>query len=40
MKGLTLRGSDHMDTGDTVLASRLVADAADQFIFPGSRDSK
>lgn len=41
MKGLTLHGSDHMDTGDTILASRLVADAADQFIFPGIReDSK
>lgn len=40
MKGLTLGGSDHMDTGDTILARRLVADAADYFIFPGSRDAK
>ncbi len=40
MKGLTRGGSDHMDTGDIILASRLVTDAADQFIFPGSRDSK
>lgn len=40
MKRLTLGGGDHMDTGDTILASRLVADATDQFIFPGSRDSK
>lgn len=33
MKGLTLCGSDHMDTGDKILASRLVTDAAEQFIF-------
>lgn len=29
-----------MDTADTILVSRLITDAADQFIFPGSRDSK
>lgn len=40
MKWLTLGGGDHMDTGDSILASRLVADATDQFIFHGSRDSK
>lgn len=40
MKELTRVGSDHMDTGDTTLASNLVADATDQFILPGSRDSK
>lgn len=40
MKGLTLSSSDHMDTTNTILASGLVADATDQFIFPGSRDSK
>lgn len=38
--GLTLGGSDHMDTGDIILASRLVADAADQFINTRSRDAK
>ena len=40
MKRLIRGGSDHMDIGDTILASRLVTDATDQFIFPGSTDSK
>lgn len=35
-----LSSSDHMDASNTILASGLVADAASQFIFPGSRDSK
>lgn len=29
-----------MDTGDIILVSRLGTDASDQFIFPGSWDSK
>lgn len=37
MEGLTLGGSDHMDNGDTVLASRLLTDAADWCIFHRSR---
>lgn len=40
MEGLTRGGSDHMDTGDAILASRLVTDAAGQFIFPANTDTK
>ena len=40
MKGLTLSSSDHMDTSNTILASGLVADAADQFVFPRRRNSE
>lgn len=38
MKEVILHGSDHMDSSNTILPSRLVTDASEQFIYPGRKD--